>query len=100
MKTINIVDIVLVKLQSELLVKGIYTTDNLKYTGGTLVRTNLKVAHKIGEQVTHRNPNSSFYNSNEWDYHSALPLREYCLGFRAIPHFNILGEVVLPSKLS
>ena len=42
LKTINIVDIVLGKLQSELLVKGIYTTNNPKYIGGALVRQTLK----------------------------------------------------------
>ena len=65
-----------------------------------LIGTNLKVAKKIGEQVTHRIPNSPFYNDNEWDYHFAFPSRKYCLGFRAIPNLNILREFVLPSKLS
>lgn len=44
LETIDIVDVMLSKLQSKPLIKGIYTTHNPKYIGGTLVGTNLKVA--------------------------------------------------------
>lgn len=43
MKTIDVVDVMLSKLQSELFVKGVYTTNNPKYVWGMLIKTNLKV---------------------------------------------------------
>ena len=44
MKTINIVDVVLGKFQSEPLIEGVYTTNDPKDIRNTLVKTNLKVA--------------------------------------------------------
>ena len=44
LKTIDEVDVVLDKLQSKPLIKGVYTTNDPKYVRSTLVSTNLKVA--------------------------------------------------------
>ena len=44
LKTIDEIDVVLGKLQSEPLIKGFYTTNDPKYVRSTLVRIDLKVA--------------------------------------------------------
>ena len=44
LKTIDEIDVVLGKLQSEPLIKGVYTTNDPKYVRSTLVRIDLKVA--------------------------------------------------------
>ena len=60
METIHIINIMLGKVQSKPSVEGIYTSNDLEDVKGTLIGTNLKMTKKIGEEVTHRNPNSSF----------------------------------------
>ena len=49
------------------------TTNDPKDVRGTLIRTNLKMMKKIGEEVTHRNPNSSFYHGNERKHYLIFP---------------------------
>ena len=73
METIHIVNIMLGKVQSKPSVEGIYTTNDPKDVRGTLIRTNLKMMKKIGEEVTHRNPNSSFYHGNERKHYLIFP---------------------------
>ena len=72
LEAINIIDVVLGKLQSKLFVQGIYTTDYPKHIGVTLVGKNLEVTKKVGNQITHRNPHSPLYNGNKWNHHFAL----------------------------
>ena len=50
LKAINVVDVVSSKLQSELFVQGIYTTNYPKHVRGTLVEENLKVMKKVGKK--------------------------------------------------
>ena len=72
LETIHIVNIMLGRVQSKPFVEGIYTISDPKDVRGTLIGTDLKMTKKIDEEVTHRNPNSS-YHGNESKHYPIFP---------------------------
>ena len=62
------------KVQSEPFVKIVYTTNDPKDIKDTLVGADLKIMKKVCKEVTHRDPNSSFYHGNEGKYYLIFPL--------------------------